>query len=387
MTAPPPEAPQAPQAPGGQPAPYTPPGATRPAMNHPPAPTPPRSRVGAHVLSLFAGIVLTPVAIACLAGGARAIASSMAADRDPGVGALVAVIAAAGLLGIVAATTAGSAVGALVSGAVYGVLPGIGFLVAPESVARSTTGAFEPITPIGGDHVLDGFLALGRTASLLVLGLTLVLVGCGAAIARRSGKSYERDEARATMAAADIASPFAPGGPPATVPTPPRARVVDHLVAVALGALITPVAIVLIAAGSAEIATAVQRGEPVTAGLLLGSGALGTALLAAVVLSAGWSSFGLLAGSLAYGVVPGAMGLFSPTWLDRGVGGFLAGLGEALDPTAVAGLTTLTELGVLLAWGAVGALGALGIHAARRDGRRRERAEIAVMQANGLPVR
>jgi hypothetical protein len=339
------------------------------------------------VLSLFAGVVLTPVAIALLAGGARAIAVAMAAEQDPSIGALVAVIAAASLLGIVAATTAGSAVGALVSGTAFGVAPGAGFLVAPESIARSTTQAFDPLGPIGGEHVLDGLLALGRTASLLVLGLTLVLVGVAATIARRAGKTLERDEAIAAAAAADAVSPFAPGGRPAAVPTPPRARVVDHLVALAMGLLMTPLALVLISAGSAEVSDSIARGDAVTPGLLLGTGALGTALLVAVVLGAGWSSLGLLAGALVWGAVPGAMGLFSPLWLDRAVGGFLAGLGETLDPDSVDGLATLTELGVLLAWGAVGLLGALGVHAARRDGRRREQAEIAVMRSTGRPVR
>lgn len=386
MTAPVPEQPQAPQAPNGQSAPYTPPATAHAQVSHPIAPTPPRSRIGAHVLSLFAGIVLTPVAIALLAGGAHALSRATTAGQDTSVGGLVAVIAAAGLLGLVAATTAGSAVGSLVSGVGYGVAPGVGFLVAPESVSRSTARTFDLVGPLGNDDVLAGLLALGRTAGLLLLGLTLVLVGVAATIARRAGKAYERDEALATVAAADLVSPFAAGGRPPTVPTPPRARGVDHLVALAIGALMTPVALALIAAGSAEVAAVVQRGDDLTAGLLLGSGVLGTGLLVAIVLAAGWSSFGLLTASLAYGVVPGAMGLLSPIWLDRAVGGFLGTLGEALDPISVDGLTTLTELGVLLAWGAVGALGALGVHAARRDGRRRERAEIAVMRATGRPV-
>jgi hypothetical protein len=349
-------------------------------VSHPTAPTPPRSRVGAHVLSLFAGLVLTPLALACLAGGARSIAVAIAVERSPSVAALAAALAGAALLGVVAATAAGSAVGPILGGLIYGVAPGAAFLLSPSEAALATTSAFEPLRPISGENLVAGLITLGRTASLLVLGLTLVLVGVAAVIARNAGKQLERAEARA------IAQRYPSPGQPVGAPVPPRTRRLAHVLSLGLGLLVTPVALVLIAAGSAELSGAAESGDPVTAGLMLGSGLLGTVLLVVVVLSAGWSTLGLLVGSLLYGVVPGLVGLLWSFWADRGVGGVLLRLGDALDPLSQAGIQELTGLGVLLAWGSVGSLGALGIHRARKDGRRRERAELTIRRLTSPPA-
>lgn len=355
------------------------PGATTPPapVSHPVAPTPPRSRVGAHVLSLFAALVLTPIALACLGGGARAVTAALAADQDPSPAAFVAVLSAAALLGVVAATSAGSAAGPLVGGTLYGLVPGIAFLIWPATSTDVATTLFEPVRTLGGDRVLDGLLTLARMASLLVLGLVLVLVGAAATVSRRGGRTTERAEARAV---ADRSAPY-----PAQ-PVPPRTRRLDHAVSLVLGLVVTPVALVLIAAGSAEVAEAAQRGDPATAGLLIGSGLLGAGLLAVVVLSAGWSTLGLLVGALAYAVLPGLLGLISTAWSERGVAGLLIQVGDVLDPVSQAGLHDLISLGVLLAWGSAGAFGALGVHGARRDGRRRERAELAVRRASARPA-
>lgn len=374
-----PPAPASPAPTGSTPA--SPAGAARPAVSHPAAPTPPRSRMGAHVLSLFAALVLTPIALASLGGGAHAIEAAVAADSEPSAAAIVAVIAAAVLFGIVAAASAGSAAGPLVGGMVYGVAPGVGFLLAPDTLESATAAAFEPVALISGDDILPGLLMLGRTAGLLVLGLTVFLVGLAAAIARRRGKRVERAEAFAVAAQRTY-----PGSAP-SVPVAPRARRLEHLGSLAVGVLVTPVALVLVAAGTADLAEASQQGDPVTAGLLLGAGALGTGLLVIVVLAAGWSSFGLLVAGLVYGVAPGVMGLVFPQWRGRAVGGFLEEVGAALEPAAVEGLALLTTLGVLLAWGSVAALGSLGVHAARKEGQRRERAELLVerLAARGTP--
>jgi hypothetical protein len=330
------------------------------------------------VLSIFAAMVLTPVALACLSGGGRAIRAAVAAEQSPSPAAFVAVLAAAGLLGIVAVAAAGSASGPLVGGTLFGLVPGVAFLLWPQTLSRVTTAALEPIQPLGAQPVVEGLITLGQSASLLVLGLVLVLVGVAATVARRAGRSTERTEA---LAAAPRSGPYP------SRPTAPRTRLVDHLASLALGLVVMPLALVLVAAGIAEIGTAAEQGDAVTPGLLLGSGVLGSALLAVVVLSAGWSTLGLLVGSLAYAVVPGLLGLVSTAWSDRGVAGLLLQVGDALDPVSRSGLLDLIGFGVLLAWGSVGALGALGVHGARRDGRRRERAELVARRASSGPPR
>lgn len=353
-----------------------PPGPPRPPVTHPAAPTPPRSRAGAHVLSLFAGLVLTPVGLACLAGGARAIDAARADEQDPSLAALVAVLAAAVILGIVAASAAGSAVGPLVGGLLYGLLPGTGFLLGPDDYAGVVESSFRPLAPFGVEDLLDGVLILGRTASLLMLGLTLVAVGVAAVLARAAGKRTERAEARASGHPG-----AAPGGPP----EPPRTRRLDHLVALSLGLLVTPFAVMLLASGSAELAAAAAAGDAATPALLLGSGALGTLLLLTVVLASGWSSLGLLVAGVLWGLAPGLLGLVFPSFQTRGMGRILNELGTAIEPGSIAGLRALTTLGVLLAWGAVATFGALGVHGARVDGRRRERAEQLVRAARRQP--
>ena len=157
------------------------------------------------------------------------------------------------------------------------------------------------------------------------------------------------------------------------------------------GLLLTPVGVVLVSIGSAQLLASPERTAATTPFLWVG-----TALLAAVVVSAGASTSGLITGAVLCGVVPGLLGVFLPEWSREITGGLADGAGELIGglpemelpgfvpPDALAGLGDVTWLGelaglhdlirhgVLLAWGATGALGALGVQTARRAGRRRQ---------------
>ncbi len=352
------------------PAPSSPP--TGAPITAPPRPVPPRSRRGAHILSVLAGLVLTPVGLVALAAGAHGSASALGEAQEPSAVTLTIIGFGAAMLGIVAVAAAGSTLGPLVGGALYAVAPGIGFVLAPETISAQTESLLEPLRTFTGDGLTEGALILGGTGALLLLGLALVLVGVAAHVARRFGRRAERTETSRVQAGTDAA------------PTPPRSRLVPHAVAIGIGLVLTPLALALVAAGSVDIAVAASGGEAAPPGTLVWPWAVGTVLLAVVVLSAGWSSAGLLLGATAFGVVPGALGLLSSDRTEHGVSAFLAWVGDVVDPDAAAGLYALTTLGVLLTWGVIGVAGALGAHLARRDGRRRERAEIAVAGANAV---
>lgn len=355
-----------------------PPSATPPTPGRPPtAPTPPRSRLGAHLLSLFAGLVLTPVGIVLLAAGAAGIADALARAQEPATTALVLAAGGGLFLGVVALVASGSALGPLVGGGVFALAPGVGFIVANEAMTDLTRAALDPIRPVTGRALGDGAVLLGSSGALAVLGLTIVLVGVAAHVARRSGRRTERAEAALARAARGPA----PGpAQPLAAPTPPRSRVLAHVLAAAGGFLVTPLALALVAAGSVDLSMAVVEGTGLDVDLLFSPAAVGTILLAVVVLSAGWSSLGLGLGGVFLGIVPGVVGLLSPEATHRGVGALLENAGQLFDPDAAAGLYLFTTLGVLLAWGLVAALGAIGVHGARRDGRQRERLEILVAQ-------
>lgn len=352
-------------------------------VTHPKAPTPPRSRAGVHILSLGAGLVLIPTGLALLAGAYDGLSTALERSAQPTTAALAAVFAGTAILGIVALVPAGSALGPLVGGIVYGVAPGAGFLVAPTALEDATRSLAEPLLPLTGPGMRDGLLALGRSGSLAVLGLVLTLVAVAAHAARRSGRRGERSEAALRTGRPDAAAGAA-GAPGAhsdiAPPTPPRSRRRAHLLTSVGAVVITPVALALVAAGGVALA-ARASGTPAGADLLGWPWLVGVALLASVVASAGWSASGLFVAATVFGVVPGAIGLLWPDRVEGGIGAALAWIGDVVHPDSEAGLVTMTALGVLLAWGVIGALGAIGCHGARRDGTRRERAEAADRRA------
>lgn len=359
--------------------PAAPPGAAPPpaGAGAPPVPVPPRSRAGAHVLSVLVGLILTPVGLAALASGAHGIATALESAGDVSTTAIGMVGAGAVLLGLVAAAAGGSTLGPIVGGALYGIAPGLGFLLSPRSIEDTTTSLLDPVSPVTGDGLRDGAIALGSTGALVLLGLTLVLVGVAAHLARRAGRRSERIEA-ALVAASSHVPVGAPGARPIIPPTPPHSRLPAHGVSAGLGVVLTPIGLCLVAAGAVDLAVSYATGDPVPVGTLVWPWAAGLALVGAVVVAAGWSTLGLLIGGTVFGLVPGLLGVLSPEWTDRGIGHLLTWLGDVMDPDAAAGLYALVTLGIVLAWGAVATLGAVGTHVARRDGRRRERSEIAV---------
>lgn len=387
MTSPAPEErPTAPATPAPAPLPpapaqaYTPPAA---AANPGPAPVPaalvpvpPRSRIGAHVLSVLVGLVLTPVALGLLASGAQGVVGALEEAGQAAVPSIASAAVGALLLGVVAVTAAGSTLGPMIGGALYGVAPGIGFLVSPETITDQTSTALDQVEPVTGTGLTTGALILGSTGSLVVLGLSLVLVGVATHLARRAGKRSERVEA--ALVAASQPDPTQAGGAPIVPPTPPHSRVAAHLGSAALGLLVTPVGLALVAAGAVDLALAYADVEQPAPGALIWPWGVGLVLVALVVVSAGWSSLGLLVGGALFGLLPGALGLVTPDWADRGIARVMTWLGDAVDPDAGAGLYALVTTGIILAWGAIATFGAIGAHAARKDGRRRERAELAV---------
>jgi hypothetical protein len=311
--------------------------------------------------------------------GADAVASAVGSGQSASPIALAAAALGALVLGVVALAAALSTLGPILGGAVFGLAPGLGFLLDPTSIEDVTTAFLEPLEAVVGDRLLSGALTLGRTGTLVALGLALVLVGVAAHVARRAGRRLERMEALL----APVPYPPPPPGvaTPIAPPTPPRSRIRAHAVSTAVAVVLTPVGLALLAAGAVDLTVATADGLPPDPVRIVWPWACGLALLAVVVLSAAWSTLGLLVAGGLFAVVPGLLGLLSPTWTDRGLGAFLAWVGEVVDSDAAAGLYALATLGILLAWGTIGTAGAAGVHGARRDGRRRERAEIAVARA------
>lgn len=346
-----------------------PPPSTAPVL-HPEAPSPPRSRRGAHVLSVMAGLLVTPMGIAALAGGSHGISHALARSQDPTTAALVAVGAGVLLLGIVAASAAGSSLGALVGGTLFGVGLGLAFLLEHASTRDAVRSAVGPAEDLIGPGVRLGLVELGRTGQLLLLGLTLALVGLAVHLARRGGRRAERVEAR--LAAAQSV---------AQAPTPPRSRLVAHVIAAAAGLLATPVALGLLATEIGRLRNDLAPSHTLV-DLLLGAAGVGALVLAGVVLAAGWSSFGLAAGGTLWGVVPGMLGVLDPASTEGGPAAVLTWVGEMAGPSALLGVELLATRGTLLAWGVVAALGGLAAHAARLDGARRERVEITLAAAS-----
>ncbi|MFC4553709.1 hypothetical protein [Georgenia faecalis] len=182
------------------------------------------------------------------------------------------------------------------------------------------------------------------------------------------------DETDSTSdAAAGRATRPAPGAP--RPPVPPRSRLADHLLTGVLAPLLTAGALWFFARGAAQTA----HGRTGAADYPDGVWALTAAalLLAAVALSARWSTVGL---SISGGLVLAA-GVVAWAWP--------AGVEMVLDPAAGTvpslrdGLELLLATGTAIVLGAVMSALAAGVHGARRAGRARERSEAALTPARG----
>ncbi|MGA6163769.1 hypothetical protein [Amycolatopsis magusensis] len=140
---------------------------------------PPTTRTLPRVLSGLAGLVLTPIALYLVSEGGlreRRMTMELAGPGHDALGLTLLVLGALLLLGV-AALAAVSSTGPLLGGLVWGVVPGVLFVVAP-------IWSFRRLGGFGGDLGLTLWLSVG---ALLAVGMLLVGTGIGAAIARRRG--------------------------------------------------------------------------------------------------------------------------------------------------------------------------------------------------------
>ncbi len=165
--------PSAPQYAGG--APYAGPGL-------PPAPRRGGSRALANFLGVLLSIVLTPIGIGLLGHFSYQRFREMQIFLEPNQNliALLCVIAGVVLLFLVAASAGWAPAGPVVAGLLFGVLPGLVYLVAPTWSMRTT---FD----LPGDVGL-WLGTYGALSMLLLLGWLLVGAGLAGALARRAGR-------------------------------------------------------------------------------------------------------------------------------------------------------------------------------------------------------
>ena len=309
-------------------------------------PTPPPSRLGAHVSSAVLAVISGAAAVAALAQASSPLATLGVAGDSPEAGVWVAVGAAA-LLGV-------TALGAMSSlGPVI-----VGGLLLLMSLARLLGVNLSLDSVMGGAPGLEeGFDLLLDLGVWLSLGL-IVLAGGGAAhFARRAGRRMELDEERILdRASAETIGRMAK-------PRPPRSRIPAHVGSTVLAVLGLVVALGLLLAGLVDR----TEGPAQPFGFL----AVGAAvLLGLLTLTAAWSTLGVLVAGLLATIV-GATGAI---WT------------EALTEWASSWPTLADDPTIhrLLNAGAIAALGltlvgvSIGAHGARRAGRRTQRLEIGV---------
>jgi hypothetical protein len=137
-------------------------------------------RGAAHVVSALGGLVLTPVALGLLAwGGLRQqqlIQATLSTNRDAMGIALMA--GGAILLLVVGALGALSAIGPILSGLVYGVLPGVATMAVPEW-------GFKLVNQMPKSDIAYGVMNWLFIGGLLGVGFLLVGTGLATALVRR----------------------------------------------------------------------------------------------------------------------------------------------------------------------------------------------------------
>ncbi|MEV5714129.1 hypothetical protein AB0L41_09540 [Amycolatopsis mediterranei] len=137
-------------------------------------------RGAAHVVSALGGLVLTPVALGLLSwGGLRQqqlIQATLSTNRDPLGIALLA--GGAILLLVVAALGALSAVGPILGGLIYGVLPGVAAMAVPEW-------GFRLVNLMPKSDIAYGVMDFLFIGGLLGVGFLLVGSGLANALVRR----------------------------------------------------------------------------------------------------------------------------------------------------------------------------------------------------------
>ncbi|WP_410668620.1 hypothetical protein [Amycolatopsis sp. cmx-4-68] len=137
-------------------------------------------RGGAHVVSALGGLVLTPVALGLLSwGGLRQqqlVQATLSTNRDSLGIALLA--GGAILLLVVAALGALSAVGPILGGLIYGVLPGVAAMAVPEW-------GFRLVNLMPKSDIAYGVMDILFIGGLLGVGFLLVGSGLANALVRR----------------------------------------------------------------------------------------------------------------------------------------------------------------------------------------------------------
>jgi len=295
----------------------------------------------AHVLAVVAGLVVTPVALYLMLYGIDMLLPLEGPSNLVGAGPFLLGVVVLAALGAVAAWGSSLALG--VGGLVWGVLPGLlGFPV------------LRPLLAPGTSALVDPLLRPLASGLVLVAGVALAAGGAACHLARRAGRTQEREDARLASSA--------PG------PVPPRSRMWGHAVSVFFSLVLLPPIAVLLGRGTtaALVFGMSLTTQPWQEPSLLA----GAALLAVVVLLAWLSSLGpQLAGWLLQlvGTLPV---LHAHGW-------------QWLTPVLVAlsglpgGFQLLTS-GAWLLLGAVLVVCAGAAHWARRSGRRYERADLAL---------
>jgi hypothetical protein len=309
-------------------------------------PAPPRSRMRAHVLAVVAGLVATPVALYLVLYGINMLLPLEGPSSLAGAGPFLLGVVVLAALGAVAAWGSSLALG--VGGLVWGVLPGLfGFAVLRPLLGPGTSSA-----------LVDPLLRPLASGLLLVAGVALAAGGAACHLARRAGRTQEREDA--TLAGSTAG------------PVPPRSRMWGHAVSVFFSLVLLPPIAVLLGRGTTA---ALVFGMSLTSQPWQEPSLLAGAALLAVVVLLGWlSSLGpQLAGwlMLVMGTLPV---LHAHGWQ------WLAPFLEALS--GLPGGFQLLTSGAWLLLGAVLAVCGAATHWARRSGRRYERTDLALTLAD-----
>ena len=146
----------------------------------PPTSTAPtRPRAARHVVPTVVSLVLTPVGMALFIAAARAATPDILMMLKPTPLQVLGMLAGALVLGAVAVTARWSSVGPVVAGTIFGVVPGLGLLLAPVEP--------QPIAgELAGTHGQWAAASFGSSGVLLLVGVLLVSQGVAAALARRA---------------------------------------------------------------------------------------------------------------------------------------------------------------------------------------------------------
>lgn len=159
----------------------------------------PRSRVGAHIASIFLVLLLTPIAWYLIADAGARFTLASNAPWDTGTINLAAIGEMVGgllLVVLIAILVKASSVGAWITGALLAIV-GAAYVVAPGMLKEYSTGPLDKISDLHqiGANAAHHFLADVSTGRMLAYGVALLLAGYISHAARRAGRRGERLQA------------------------------------------------------------------------------------------------------------------------------------------------------------------------------------------------